>query len=269
METDVITFNLKERGRQHSGKARNFDVRKIADAINSPLTQERIRNRDVLGFYGHWPRLKFGLNPREGGMHNGRAALVEPAIVTTFLEADYDGNIRHREEFLNTDPGKAAARLHMGRAGGFSSAIDERVPEFYGFDYVYDPNFTANRGYSLDSASDMTPEEMDAAIQEEQLRGLIMLLDSADTRMDVASTTIEQLRAENIELLSMLASCGASPVLDSSQNNVLMVPEKHTQKFMADAASFAHERLPSIAKEGKRDPKNEALFASLMSRFSR
>lgn len=271
METDVITFNLKERGRQFTGKTRKFDIRKIADAINSPRTQERVRNRDILGFYGHWPRIKFGLNPREGGMHNGRATLVEPAIVTTFLEADYDGNIRHREEFLSTDPGKAAERLHMGRTGGFSSAIDERVPEFYGFDYVYDPNFTANRGYSLDSASDLTPEELDAAIQEEQLRGLIMLLDSADTRMDVASTTIEQLQAENIELLSMLSSSKAAPAFDSCRDNPLMVSDSHTRKFALDSAGFADEKLLQVVAttKNKNTEEKDRRFSSLMGLIGR
>jgi hypothetical protein len=65
METKIITYNLKDRGRQYRGKERNFNIRSIVSAINGPACQERVKNRDMLGYYGHWPRIKFGMNPAE------------------------------------------------------------------------------------------------------------------------------------------------------------------------------------------------------------
>jgi len=50
MQTKLIKYNLRERGRQFRGKDRNFNIRAIVDAINSPACQERVKNRDMLGF---------------------------------------------------------------------------------------------------------------------------------------------------------------------------------------------------------------------------
>ena len=63
METKIITYNLKDRGRQYRGKERNFNIRAIVDAINSPECQERVKNRDMHGFYGHLTRVKCGMIP--------------------------------------------------------------------------------------------------------------------------------------------------------------------------------------------------------------
>ena len=161
METKIITYNLKDRGRQYRGKERNFNIRSIVSAINGPACQERVKNRDMLGYYGHWPRIKFGMVPQEGGMDSGRPSLVEPALVTTFLKAHDDGTIEHQAEFLDTDSGQVAAKLYAGRVGGFSSAIDQHRPEFFGFDYVLEPNYSTNRGYTLDDVRDMTLDDID------------------------------------------------------------------------------------------------------------
>lgn len=111
METGVIKYNLKERGRQFRGFARkNLDYAAIASAINSPACQECVKNRDMLGYFGHWPRVKFGMVPQEGGMDyaKGKPFFVEPALVTTFLQADANGNIEHKAEFLGTDSGQVS-----------------------------------------------------------------------------------------------------------------------------------------------------------------
>lgn len=205
LKTPVISYNLKERGRHFRGKNRHYDIPAIVRAINSPETQERIKNRDMLGFYGHWVRIKFGLDPTEGGIDKGRAIAVEPAIVTTFLEAYPDGTVKHAAEFLDTDSGKVAQKLFESKTGGFSSAIDERRPTFYGFDYVLEPNYSTNRGYTLDSVQDMTADDIEAAIYGEQVRGLLKVLDSVNAERDAAATTIEHLREENEQLLSLLS----------------------------------------------------------------
>lgn len=271
MQTPVITYNLRERGRQYRGKERHFNIRAIVSAINGPACQERVRNRDMLGYYGHWPRVKFGLNPSEGGLDGGKPALVEPALVTTLLKAHDDGTIEHQSEFLDTDSGKVAAKLYASRAGGFSSAIDQIRQEFWGFDYVFEPNYTTNRGYTLDDARDMTLDDVEAAIYDEQLRGLNHLLDSANTERDIANDIIERLRTENEQLLSMLASKGisAGTALDSAGIMPLVLSGGVTDRLHRDTLAFRGAALPQFIEpkpdEGPADP----LYGRLLGKFTR
>lgn len=165
MKTGLITFNVKDRGRKHRGVERNFDTASLAAVVNGPAVQERVANRDLPGYLGHWPRVMFGMDPGEGGPDpkSGKVVRLEPSHVTTMLRAMPDGTIEHEAEFLDTPPGRTAKRLFGSRRGGFSSAIAadpirsrmagvDIVSGFYGFDYVSEPNFATNRGFALDSA---------------------------------------------------------------------------------------------------------------------
>ncbi|MDF0605394.1 hypothetical protein HZU77_006985 [Neisseriaceae bacterium TC5R-5] len=210
METDVITFNLAERGRRFTGKDRHFNLAAIAKLMNGPACQERVKNRDMMGYYGHWPRLKFGLEPREGGLYQGKALQLEPALITTYLKAYPDGTVEHKADFLETDPGKLAWRLHKSKAGGFSSAIDGNFSKFYGFDYVLEPNFSGNRGYVLDDVNSLSDDEVMTAIQNEQLHGALLLLDSVTMAHQLSSEALHRLQQENEQLLSLLASKGVN-----------------------------------------------------------
>jgi len=271
-QTKVITYNLKERGRQYRGKDRNFNIRAICDAINSPACQERVANRDMLGYYGHWPRIKFGMNPAEGGLSAGRASLVEPALVTTLLRAHPDGKVEHQAEFLNNEPGLVAAKLHAGRVGGFSSAIDQTRPEFFGFDYVLEPNYSTNRGYTLDDVGGMTLDDIEVAIYDEQLRGVMRLLDSANSASLLADQVIEHLRAENEQLLSMLASKGRSgSVLDALPIAPIAVSIDPMNRMRRDADAFrSAETLPQFVEpQEAADPVNQPLYGRLFSQFLR
>lgn len=275
MQTKVITYNLKDRGRQYRGKNRNFDISAICDAINGPACQERVKSRDMLGYYGHWPRIKFGMNPAEGGLEAGRPSLVEPALVTTFLRAHPDGTIEHQAEFLNNDPGQVAAKLYAGRVGGFSSAIGQNPPEFFGFDYVLEPNYSTNRGYTLDDVNDMTPEDIEAAIYGEQLRGVMSLLDSTTAEKDRANETIEHLREENEQLISMLASKGieADKVLDAVAVLPVAVPIDVVARMNRDTAAFRDANwLPSFVdpEERQRNPAEQVpAYKRLLNRLIR
>lgn len=273
MQTPVITYNLRERGRRHRGKERNFNVRALAAYINGPVCQERIRNRDMLGYYGHWPRIKFGLNPAEGGLDCGKPSLVEPAIVTTMLKAHDDGTIEHQAEFLDTDSGKVAAKLYASRTGGFSSAIDNIRQEFWGFDYVFEPNYTTNRGYTLDDVRDMTLDDVEAAIYDEQLRGLHHLLDAVNAERNLANDIIERLRTENEQLLSMLASKGVSEAaaLDSTGGVMpIVLSGSISERMERDAAAFHGATLPHFVEP---KPDNElpanSLYGRLIGKFTR
>ncbi len=271
MQTDIITYNLANRGRHYTGKDRSFNCQQIAALINSPRMQEMVKSRDVLGYYGHWPRLAFGWNPAEGGILKGQVNSLEPALVTTLLEADDDGTIRHQAEFLSTNPGKIARSMHVSRVGGFSSAIDERKPHFYGFDYVKEPNYNQNRGYglSLDSVQSMEPGQRYEAVNTEQQDGLIYLLDCARIRENAAMETIERLGSENQQYLSLLVAGGQSdtvtldgitghqrPVLTSTYNDIL-----------SDIQSFGSAPLQTLEspdeKPAKQDLETRRIYARL------
>ena len=195
----VITFNLKDRGREHTGVKRNFDIPRIVAAINSPKCQERVRNREMLGYLGHWPRNHFGAIPALGVIAAGNSFLLEPALVTVMLRAYPDGTIEHKTEFLlSNEMGRIAARAFAGKIGGFSSVIDNDIPEFYGFDWVSDPNFTTNRGYGLSMDSATGSQVSVAAGHAEQMSLMRSLLDTAEGK-------ICKLLAENEELLNIAA----------------------------------------------------------------
>lgn len=255
METKIIKYNLKDRGRKYRGRDRNFDIDAIVKAINSPACQERVRKRDMLGYYGHWPRIKFGILPAEGGIESGKPAIVEPALVTTLLRAYPDGTVEHRAEFLDTDSGKIAARLFQNRVGGFSSAIDAAAPAFYGFDYVFEPNYSTNRGWALDgvNANDMTLDDVEAAIKGEQLRGVMRLLERYEAAIDMANERIEKLSEENEQLLSAAAAGREAEALDSVNVGTLGRGRTMADRFREDAAFFRGFRgsdLPKFAEEG-------------------
>ena len=214
MRTGTIKYNVKARGRQFRGQDRNFDTVMLAQVVNGPEVQERVKNRDLVGYFGHWPRVAFGMNPGEGGIYKGKQVSIEAALVTTSLRADLDGNIEHEAEFLDTAPGRTAKRLFSSKAGGFSSAINCRehagrdVPiGFYGFDYVMEPNFTTNRGYALDGVADDSGLVLDDAMREGQatIRVLDGLYNELQADYDRMAQAMAVSQAECAELVAMLA----------------------------------------------------------------
>lgn len=281
METPVIRYNLKDRGRQHTGQKRNFNIRAIADAINSPATQEMVASRGMLGYYGHAPRVRYGLAPVEGGFEQGKYKVVQPAIVTTHLSADYDGNVEHRAEFLDTEDGALAAKLWRNKVGGFSSAIDERKPAFYGFDYVAQPNFLGNsfRGAALDSIGDdttgfITYDAVYAIEQAELTSGHAMaaLLDSIGAERSAANAVIERLTQENEQLLSALAAGGgnANAVLDSMSGiRPMVVTADATERMARDRRHFLDSALPQMQPLPQPKEEDDYATSKMMSRYGR
>jgi hypothetical protein len=190
-KTSKITFNVNELQRQHTGQRRCYDNVGLARLINSPEIQERVSKGDLIGYYGHWPRKKFGMQPQEGGMDGSKPITLKPAIRTTFLEADNKGNLTHQTEFLDTQEGKDAYDLFQNKVGGFSAAmttapkgVTEIPVRFYGFDYVLEPNFSGNRGYTM--AFDSVPndplilERFDSINDEGDTGELIHVFDSVE-----------------------------------------------------------------------------------------
>ncbi|MCU0942965.1 MAG: hypothetical protein MUE35_10500 [Hydrogenophaga sp.] len=221
MKTGRITYNVRERGRQFRGTARNFDTGALARVVMDGAVQERVRNRDLWGYYGHWPRMVFGLDPGEGGPVQsgplaGKVIRLEPTHVTTYLDAAPDGTITHEAEFLDNPPGRLAARAFGNKTAGFSSVINARptasgadVPiGFHGFDFVSEPNFTKNRGWVLDGVvEDEAGALLDDAISESN--GALRILDGLYSDLlkthAMQADTINRLSLENAELVDILA----------------------------------------------------------------
>lgn len=208
-QPSLIKYNLKERGRQHRGVERHFDIPAIVASINGPATQERVSTRGMLGYFGHWPRVRFGMDPPEGGLEGGQAHAVEPAVVTTHLRAYDDGTVEHQTEFLDTATGQLASRMYANRVGGFSSAIDPRKPELYGFDWVNDPNYSTNRGYDLvlDSVAsgEMTFDDVVSAEHAEQIDAMNRLFEAMDANLRLALDSATRFEEENRDLLDLLS----------------------------------------------------------------
>lgn len=248
--TEKITYSLKDRGRVASGIPRQYkSIDAIVRAINSAECQERVKNRDMLGYWGHYPRQRFGMIPIEGGWVDGKAVRVEPAFVTVELSATKDGQVTHRAEFLPTETGELVAKLNEGRVGGFSTAIDETLSPvlFAGMDYVGMPNFTANRPYTLDSGVEGDSEylAMVAAARLVIDSGAAMFMPSDGLALNSAMKRISSLEAENAELLDALVRRGINkPTLDSGYSLGVHCQNAHAAALLNDAAMFGSAVLP-------------------------
>lgn len=271
LKTEVITFNVKDRGRKHRGADRNFDTVALANLINGGAVQERVKNGDLHGYYGHWPREKFGMQPPEGAVVDGRQVEITPALVTTMLQADPDGTIRHQARFLDTPAGQLAARLYKSKTGGFSSAINSRrvggvsVPTgFFGFDYVLEPNFATNRGYqiTLDGVREDDEAALFDAVEDynQQIIATNALFDSIQTQFDAVTdlnaqlmATNQRLTEENEALVSMLARSKSEKTLDAVQP--FFYGGGETRLDRAEAAFLAQGKLlQPIASNDNKSP---------------
>lgn len=155
--TKKITYPLTDRGYKYNGENRNdLDIKATINLIRSPQVQELVKKGAILGYYGHQVRELFGLNPPETTIVDGKEIRIEPAVKTTWLEVDDDGNVTHQQYFFENDAGEHAYRQYKAGVGGFSSAFyspyrnGRRVPEgFFGYDFVLRPNYDDNRGFGM------------------------------------------------------------------------------------------------------------------------
>lgn len=278
--TPKITYSLKDRGRKHTGQPRNYNIRALFDYINSPECQETVESRGMTGYYGHWPRIRFGMHPSEGGLDSGKPVPVEPAFVTTHLSMTMDGVIEHVAEFLDTASGKLAEKLFFdNQVGGFSSAIDEDARKFFGFDYVIQPNYLQNsfRGVTLDDAmggntGDLTYDDVYAAEQQEYFQTIESLLDSAAAERALSNETIERLKEENDKLLSYLARYKVDPsaVLDSADSGKpLLVSLDSVRLLEKDIQDFHGSRsLPRFDDASSGNDKDD-IYDNIKDHFLR
>ncbi|MDH1403744.1 hypothetical protein [Pseudomonas sp. GD03730] len=162
--TEVIRYNVNERGRDFTGVDREVDIPALCLLLNGPVVQEAVRKGDIFGYMGHGFREKYGLDLPEAILDpvSGKTITLEPAVKTVMIKAYPDGTIEHQQEFLPTSAGRIAQRLYWGKQWGFSSVFfapminGKRTPKaFFGMDFVKSPNYDTNRGYDsmLDSTS--------------------------------------------------------------------------------------------------------------------
>lgn len=206
-KTRPITFNIKDRGRQFTGQDRtNVDYKKWIELINSPATQEMVNTGCLLGYYGHQIRIAWGLTPPETVLVGDKLITISPAIRTIELSCDQDGNVTHREEFLETPEGEHALRQYRAKVGGFSAAHDHitqggmTIPtEVCGMDYVLQPNYATNigDGILLDSVNGGTSSGMIKANLEESIIQMYDSIHSMNFAFHVADENL--MRAINAE----------------------------------------------------------------------
>ncbi|SKA52918.1 hypothetical protein [Photobacterium toruni] len=164
-----LKFNIFDTGREYTGQQRGYILANVKQVINSPLVQERLRLREMVGYVGHGLREMAGkltLGEKVSvKMANGQMMVVDaiPSNVTIDMSIDDDGNLTHTQEVLNNNEGQKLLGLHNSKIGGFSWAagggkVGENtiISDLLGFDYVHNPLFSSNRGYVLDSADNDT-----------------------------------------------------------------------------------------------------------------
>lgn len=261
----MIKYNLKDRDRKYRGQERNFNIQAICDSINSPATQEMIKTRAMLGYYGHKPRMLAGMNVTESMVVAGKYQEIEPAIVTTHLKAYPDGTIEHQTEFLDSISGKKASRMFNSRIGGFSSAIDHVKNIMFGFDYVLDPNYSSNRGFSLDSVDGMTFDSVIESIHEEEEEFWLRLIAEKDNQISLISASLDSAQADNEQLLSMLSTGKENgTIATGSGNNVVTVSLDSVNRINKDRAYFiGSASLPGYVEESDRSKKATGLNHSV------
>jgi hypothetical protein len=282
-EVPVIKYNLKERGRKYRGQDRNFNIKALVDAINGPEMQEMVKTRGMVGYYGHLVRKLAGCDPTEAVISNGKLNEIEPAIVTTYLKASYDGTVEHKTEFLNTPSGWKAARAWSDRIGGFSSAIIEKSNKFFGFDYVLEPNYSTNRGFTFDSVGDeygvdedeMTLDQVAEAVEKEEQGFIDALIAKKDEQIALLATTLDNVQMENEHLIDLLSKCGHDPstifdsisfsmpdVIDTDPTISLL---RNVDEFRSASLEFPKEKstLDSSAKPVERKSSLDMLLGRL------
>ena len=157
-------YDVSDRKRKHTGVPRtSWDWQSCIDLVNGEQTQEKVLHRDLHGYLGHSYRETYGLCPKEVLFDANGVKVFEPSHVTVEIEGDAKkGIIYHKAEVMDNQFGKTISRLNRNKLGGFSIVVWNephgsklKSTECYGFDYVYIPNYSENRGYKTAAMAQM------------------------------------------------------------------------------------------------------------------
>lgn len=167
--------DLKRKNTYQNG--RKYLISAVADILNSPETQERMKLGELYGFYGHGRREahynrtgSIRLPETSVIMVEGAPVVVDnvPSNRTIDISVSPDGIVTHTQEILDTPTGNIVDGMERSQAGGWSWATKGGVQaghaiirEYAGMDFVGIPNFI-----SLDRAALMTesPEDEERQI---------------------------------------------------------------------------------------------------------
>lgn len=254
-KTKPLKYNLHDRCRTHTGIDRsNVDFMSMINLINHQTTQEMVTSGQMLGFYGHQVRQRFGMTPPESVPIDGKMVYLEPAFKTIELIADQEGNVTHRAEFLDNDSGEFARRQYLAKVGGFSTAVNYKrrdaqlIPSgFFGFDYVTQPNYTSNVGDGELFDGLYVPESLDSKV--------FACFDSATAieTLDAPQRTIAQLLEQQIlsqfdSVHSQMALSQYNDAANTEINHLHHVLQKQTRK-QALQARRTNERYIDMVSE--------------------
>lgn len=285
MKRVTAEFNIHDHGRL--GHKRNYNVDNVLKVIRSPETQEKIRNREAVGYYGHGRRIAAGKNAIEEfeviTTKSGGTIAVEnvPALVTIKLEGDKQGNIMHEQEFLDTKPGLAALALYENKVGGFSWAMGGRdggqyglstLSDYNGMDYVIEPGFAANRGFDLgvmESASNAVNKELliqsmlaaglsldEANIYVESFFDPFMIMREIQEKNEATlkmlqkvESNLEKIKADNANLQAELESAKLEQHNIAAKRQEMLMQFADKMHFNLDTGIFESSKGCSLKQE--------------------
>jgi len=148
-------FNIYKEGRA-GGNGRRYVLHAVKAMLESAQTQEGLKLGELYGYFGHGVRQatnKMKPSEFEVVMIEGKAVAIQnvPANFTVSIEADDSGNIAHTQEVMDTTSGLIVQSMLESQAGGWSWACTGATSngadyprQFFGFDYVNQPNFIPN-----------------------------------------------------------------------------------------------------------------------------
>ncbi len=245
--TITSTFSIFDTGRRYTGKQRGYLLDNVSKVINSAAVRERLRLRQLQGYFGHTMRElagKLSLTSKNVlTLPNGQQIVADavPGCVTTDLQIDSKGNVTHVQEVLDNDEGNKIWGLHKNRVGGFSWAAsggasggNTVLSDLFGFDYVPDPLNANNRGWVMDS-NDEAPcrEDLLKGLKTEGVDKAGTVLDSWYASMSLAN---ERYQEKNREYELML--------LDSES-------ERNDLQLLTDSLELQVEQANSARKSLK------------------
>ncbi|MDM1021602.1 hypothetical protein QSV37_15005 [Acinetobacter sp. VNK23] len=240
-KTKRITFNLFDRGRMFTGKDRsNVNMKSMIKLFNSPQVQEMIKTGTFYGYNGHEIRQRYGMNPPDSVVINGKVVYLEPSVRTLEAYANNNGDVTHVEEFLENESGEYARIQYAAKAGGFSTAqtykrvgLGLEPVGLYGIDYVKQMNYATNVGDGQLFDGLAIPVEQD---------GLVACFDSA--------TDLTQLSASEAMIAHLL-----------EQQIIRDYDNIHAQTELLNMHGQALDQIDVLSNQVARKERREALQA--------
>jgi hypothetical protein len=275
LDTITAEFNMLTEGRQYSGNHRSYLVDNAMKVVDSEATKERIAIREAFGYYGHgFRKLAKKMNLEEiepVRLPNGQTTVIHavPSNLTTGLTVSKDGVVKHSQDILDTDSGQLVSRLNGSHVGGFSwacSGVDRQrrgisiMTGFSGMDYVLQPNFTANRGYILESVSneDFILESVSKVVGDDKVAEQLVSLWQMDAVYEAEQlrSQIEDATAIEVELTNRLHEKDAAlesktTEFDdlSEQMKAAVASQEAEREYRNQLVEFISEKAPFFIPE--------------------